>query len=88
MSIVPGRRVGNTTRQVDQLVQDYFLTGRMVCSDHYHDGSVTTRARLSKMLFSLVQKRLFNEHHVTLNQRYLKVIEGILVYEAPLTHKS
>lgn len=50
------RRVGNSTRIVDNLIQDFFKKGKCVAHDHYHTREASLR------IFNIVLSRLKNEH--------------------------
>lgn len=59
--IIDARRVGNTTRIVDDLVQDFFTKGECYCYDHFH-SSPEIRTHLKKRVMQLVINRLIREH--------------------------
>lgn len=67
-----GRRTGNTTRLVDQFIQDLFIYGECKVYDHY-----PTR-QASMMVYESVLKRLRNEHnhvwdHLEINKSRLTI---------------
>ena len=61
--VVFGRRVGNTTRQVDAAIQDLFNTGTCILRDHYTEGypSEQTTEATRRMAF-IFKHRLEWEH--------------------------
>ena len=56
--LIPGRRMGNTTRLIDSFVQDFFISGKCEVTDHY--GSRES----NKRVMQLVLLRLKNEHNI------------------------
>jgi hypothetical protein len=57
-----GRRVGNSTRIIDELVQQFFNNGFCIVTDHYYnpDNDRPTRNNLRTLI-----NRLLNEHEVS-----------------------
>lgn len=55
-----GRRVGNTTRQIDEAVQLLFAGFIVKCEDHHEDGK---NHDSNVRLYNLIIKRLITEHH-------------------------
>ncbi len=60
--ISPGRRCGNTTRQIDKEIQSLFQTGECCYCDHYQLGRYkeANEHHLRRIL-----RRLELEHHLT-----------------------
>ncbi len=54
-----GRRVGNTTRQVDEAIQTLFETGFWQAKDHWQEGG---HPIANRHLFTRVLNRLRAEH--------------------------
>lgn len=70
-----GRRTGNSTRILDELVQALFDKGEVTVIDHYEDG---THENANKNLFSRFLKRIALEHsgivsRLEINERKLFV---------------
>jgi hypothetical protein len=60
-----GRRMGNTTRQVNFAIDHIFNGGVIVCEDHHHGGA---HVNANKRLHELVMRRLHLEHPWIKNQ--------------------
>ena len=59
------RRVGNTTRIIDYLIQKLFIEGECYCYDHYRNTTnPDITARIKEHTFGLVLRRLNFEHHI------------------------
>lgn len=56
----PGRRVGNTTRMIDNAIQELFENGKARMVDHFDTRDLTVRWR------AIVSQRLRYEHHLKL----------------------
>lgn len=56
--ILNHRRCGNTTRQVDEWVQELFENNEVVVVDHAHREGNYANKHAERMLFN----RLYNEH--------------------------
>ena len=63
-SIKYGRRLGNTTRQVDQWIQELFTDGSCTVIDHAHRPDNMANKHAERILFS----RLHNEHGLTFKE--------------------
>lgn len=59
MTVLTGRMMGNTTRLVDQYIQDLFNNKRVELKDHYENG---TYEPANKYLLRIFQKRIEIEH--------------------------
>lgn len=67
------RRTGRTTRLVDQLVQDFFTTGRAVVLDHWWHGKQDMGEVQSKeYILNVFLRRLKFEHDIE-PRKHLKV---------------
>jgi len=61
--ISQNRRMGNTTRLIDSIIQLLFTTDTIILvRDHYQNGA---DRRANEFLFDRVLKRLASEHHIT-----------------------
>lgn len=60
--IVPGRRVGNTTRQIDNIIQALFSGKTVAIRDHYDISNLSEDKRASRQLLDKVLKRMESEH--------------------------
>lgn len=63
--IKPGRSVGNTTRQIDLIIQRLFEGERILVLDHNNGENgfnAETLRRTSSQLFDRLLRRLFREH--------------------------
>lgn len=69
-----GRRNGNTTRQVDWIIQQLFRGKLVICVDHYKDGS---DFHMNKRLCILVLERLHREHDISVNNGKLRYEKGL-----------
>lgn len=63
--IRPERRCGNTTRLVDEWIQEYFDKGTVVIRDHAHPN-VLANVHAWKQF----RNRLASEHRIFLKQHY------------------
>lgn len=71
--ILRGRRVGNTTRQADKMVQDFFKNGFCKCIDHgcrYDSSGRITNTIANDILLRTVCNRLINEHRFELVTKF------------------
>lgn len=64
------QRSGATTRIIDELVQEYFTTGRVIIRDHYEDHSKCDKQGNLISTLRILQSRLFDEHHLKQNADY------------------
>lgn len=72
-NIKSGRRVGNTTRQIDQCVQELFTSGSTVVIDHAH--RVGNKANEHQR--RIFMERLAREHRLIFREHY--TIKGDIV---------
>ena len=72
--IKSGRRVGNTTRLVDNCVQVLFTEGYVICLDHYYQDRETV-INLSKRMAKIVVGRLIEEHNLSV-EKHFKVFQN------------
>lgn len=63
-TIVHGRRMGNTTRQVDEWIQQLFTEGRATIIDH----ADSPHNRANDHALRVLLDRLHFEHHLTLSK--------------------
>lgn len=64
--IVPGRRAGNSTRIVDNLVQELFKTGEC----HYWDHADRLENMALSHTLTVLRGRLFTEHGLIMGTGY------------------
>jgi len=65
LTLIPGRKVGNTTREVDNAI-DMLYEGYIIeARDHYALGG---DRKANEMLLERILKRLLFEHQVDLNR--------------------
>lgn len=64
-SLVPGRAVGNTTRQVNDAIDLLYAGYTVKAEDHYALGG---DRNTNKLLLDRILKRLLFEHQVDLNR--------------------
>jgi hypothetical protein len=65
-NLTVNRKSGNTTRQVNFAVEQFFNGHIVELRDHYCHG---THKNSNKLLFNLVLDRLRFEHNITINKR-------------------
>jgi len=79
MAVQPGRRVGNTTRQIDFAVQQILTDKLCVCFDHHQYG----RNRLSnERLQKLIVNRIAIEHQDIISRLHYDK-EDLIVWLTP-----
>lgn len=61
--IVNARRCGNTTRFIDQFIQDLFIHKEVTIFDHY-DTAKPMATRLNQRIAEIIIVRLEYEHHI------------------------
>jgi len=66
------RQSGNTTRIVDECIQDFFMKGECRTSDHYGTSEA------SKRVYKLVITRLINEHNYVKKDLFLNFDNRII----------
>ena len=69
-SVVSGRKVGNTTRQIDMAIQAIFSGQLVKVLDHYENGESTSS---NNRLFDLIIRRLEREHGLKNLTKYNKI---------------
>lgn len=71
--IKSGRRVGNTTRQINKEIQTLLSTGETSIIDHAHKEDLHGRTLNKAQYFHLkiLFDRLFREHGLRVNEDYL-----------------
>ena len=65
--VLSGRRCGNTTRQVDEWIQQLFEVGEAIIIDHAHRTGNMSNRHAERILFD----RLKNEHGLVVGKGLL-----------------
>lgn len=70
--IRPGRRVGNTTRQINREIDTLLSTGQVFIRDHAHKADVNGHPLNSAQRFHVKMffDRLYQEHRLTKEKDY------------------
>lgn len=75
-----GRRIGNTTRQINAAIEMLFNDTVVVCFDHHNFGTSRTS---NERLADLIMRRLKIEHQV--DMKYIKFDKNLLTLQLKFT---
>lgn len=69
-TLIGGRRVGNTTRQIDSAIQHLFRGEKILARNHHEYGQ---NRQANNLLFDKILKRLSYEHNLTIENKGIKI---------------
>lgn len=83
VDIKPGRKVGNTTRQINKAVELLFNGEIVEIKDHMENGNhIPSNYRL----YELIRERLFHEHRI--NDKHLLINNKVKYFEISLKNEN